>query len=227
MKNTEEIECGVCRYYSILAMGFVGLLLTANVIGPKPLQFGIITIPAGLLIFPLTYLLGVVITEVYGFKKSRLVIWAGLICNLFMVAACQLAISLPYDPSWQFQASYSQTLGTTSRVMLASVFTYFVGELVNSYVVAKLKQQFAGKYFWLRGLCGNWLGEGIETALFIPLVFYELPVLKLFQLASFYYIFKVVYALTAMPLVQMLVRYLVRVEQPTRHSIGIQAFQSA
>lgn len=197
------------RYYSQLGMIFVALLLTANVIGAKPLLFGVIILPAGLLLFPITYLLGDVLTEVYGFGQSRRVIWMGMLCNLFMASMCRLSISLPAVDTWANNEAYAQILGSSSRLMAISVLTYFIGEFANAYIVAKLKVRMKGRLFWARALCGSWIGEGIETGLFIPLAFYgTMPNGQLSQLACFYYFFKVLYALCAMPLANKLVEFL-------------------
>lgn len=202
------------RYYSQIAMIFIGLLLTANVIGEKPLLLGPIILPAGLLLFPITYLLGDVLTEIYGFSNSRRVIWMGMACNLFMAFMCQLAIHLPAVDSWEHAASYAQILGTSSRLMAISVFTYFVGEFMNAYIVAKLKIRMQGRFFWARALCGSWIGEGIETGLFIPLAFFgTMPNDQLIKLAGFYYSFKVLYALCAIPFLNMLVKWVKKREQ--------------
>jgi uncharacterized integral membrane protein (TIGR00697 family) len=202
------------RYYPQISMAFVGLLLTANIIGEKPLMFGSVILPAGLLLFPLTYLLGDLLTEVYGFSYSRRVIWMGMACNLFMALMCRLAIVLPAIESWEHSASYAQVLGTSSRLMAISVFTYFIGEFVNAYIVAKLKIRMQGRLFWARALCGSWIGEGIETGLFIPLAFFgTMPNEQLLKLAGFYYSFKVLYALCAMPFLNWLVKWLKKREQ--------------
>lgn len=202
------------KYYSQLAMMFVALLLTANVIGEKPLLLGPIILPAGLLLFPITYLLGDVLTEVYGFSQSRKVIWMGMACNLFMAFMCQVAISLPALETWSKAEAYALVLGNSSRLMAISVLTYFLGEFVNAYIVAKLKVRLKGRFFWARALCGSWLGEGIETGLFIPLAFYgTMPNEQLLRLAGFYYSFKILYALCAMPLATLLVNTLKEREQ--------------
>jgi len=202
------------RYYPQIAMLFIALLLTANVIGEKPLVLGPVILPAGLLLFPMTYLLGDLLTEVYGFAQSRRVIWMGMACNLFMALMCRLAIHLPALESWEPAAAYAQVLGSSSRLMAISVFTYFVGEFVNAYSVAKLKIRMQGRFFWLRALCGSWIGEGIETGLFIPLAFCgTMPNSELFRLAVFYYTFKVSYALCAMPFLNYLVKCLKGREQ--------------
>jgi len=201
------------KYYSQVGMIFVGLLLTANVIGEKPLAFGRIILPAGLLLFPITYLLGDVITEVYGFAQSRRIIWMGMLCNLFMALMCRLSIALPAVEGWERSDAYTQVLGVSSRLMAVSVLTYFVGEFVNAYIVAKLKVRMKGRSFWARALCGSWVGEGIETSLFIPLAFYgTMPNELLFKLACFFYTFKVIYAFSAMPFANKLVQILKKKE---------------
>lgn len=202
------------RYYTQIAMLFVGLLLTANVIGGKPLIFGPLIIPAGLLLFPITYLLGDMLTEVYGFALSRRVIWMGMLCNLFMALMCRFAIQWPSVDSWAHSEAYTQILGFSSRLMVISISTYFVGEFVNAYIVAKLKVRMEGRFFWARALCGSWIGEGIETGLFIPLAFWgTMPTEQLLRLAVSYYSFKVVYALCAMPLLNFLVTLLKKHEK--------------
>ena len=196
------------QFFTPLSMLFIGVLLTANVLGPKPIVLGQITLPAGLLVFPITYLIGVLITEVYGFRRSRQVIWMGLFCNLLMALALKIAIALPYDPRWTLQSAYVSILGQSSRLMMLSIFTYFIGEFINSMIVAKLKAKMQGKNFFLRGLCGNWIGEGIETLLFVPLAFSHLPKSLVIDLLISYYVFKVIYAFCAMPMVTLLVTYL-------------------
>jgi uncharacterized integral membrane protein (TIGR00697 family) len=197
-----------------IGMIFVTLLLTANVIGEKPVSFGLIVLPAGVLLFPLTYLLGDIITEVYGFREARRIIWFGMLCNLFMAFMCRLAILAPAPESWLHQEAYTQILGNGSRLMAVSTLTYFIGEFINAYIVAKLKVKMQGKSFWLRALCGSWIGEGIETALFLPLAFYGMMSNdELLKFGLFYYSFKVVYAFCTVPLANKLVNILKRLEK--------------
>jgi uncharacterized integral membrane protein (TIGR00697 family) len=206
-------------HYTQLAMLFVGLLLTANIIGEKPLIFGSLIIPAGLLLFPMTYLLGDILTELYGFIPSRRVIWMAMLCNLFMCFMCKISIALPASPSWAHTEAYAQILGSSSRLMAISVFTYFCGELTNAYIVSRLKIYLKGRLFWARALCGSWIGEGIETSLFIPLAFYgRMPNDELLKLILFYYTFKVTYALCAMPFANKLVKTLKKAASPAAAS---------
>ncbi len=193
-------------YYPLLAMGFVTVLLTANILSEKPLLIGTVVIPAGLLLFPLTYLLGAALTEVYGFARSRQVIWMGMLCNIFMALMCQFTLSLPALSSWELNEAYSQVLQRSSRLMFISVFAYCVGELLNAYLIVWLKQH---RRFWIRAICGSWVGEAAETALFVPLAFYTiLEPIALLKLAVLYYVFKCSYALCAIPLLNQLVRFL-------------------
>lgn len=207
------------KYYNFLSMSFVALLLTANVLGPKPVIIGSVVIPAGLLIFPLTYLLGSVITEVYGFKASRQVIWFALLCNLFMAFAISIAIKLPYEKSWEYQVQYSEILGISGKLMFVSVLSYFCGEFINAYLVYKLKQKFKKATFILRSLIGNWIGESCETLIFIPLGFYYLPNGILLKMLWFYFIFKISYALIAMPIAVRLTNYLLSTSVRTDSAI--------
>lgn len=126
-----------------------------------------------------------------------------------MAFMCRLAIHLPAVETWDHSEAYARVLGSSSRLMAISVLTYFIGEFINAYIVAKLKIRLQGRLFWVRALCGSWIGEGIETGLFIPLAFYgTLPNHQLFKLAAFYYLFKVLYVLCAMPFANKLVKIL-------------------
>ncbi len=200
------------QYYTFLSVLFVSVLLMANIIGEKPLLFGSFIIPAGLLLFPISYVLGDILTEIYGFTKARQVIWMGLWMNILLAVICQLVIRLPTVDTWQQSEAYAEILGSSSRLMVISVMTYIISELSNAYLVAKFKEKIPG-YFWLRALCANWIGVAIETALFVPLSFYgRISNEALFNLFFFYYIFKVLYALCAIPFASKLVSILKKKE---------------
>lgn len=200
------------KYYTQIGMLFLGCYLTANVVGPKPVALGGIIVPAGLMVFPMTYLLGALLTEVYGFSLSRRVIWMSLLCNLMLSAVCQIAVHAPCADDWPNQQAYALILSNSSRLMVISVATYFVGELLNALVVAKLKVKMAGKNFWLRGICGNWLGEGVETLLFIPLAFWQLPREQLINMCVYFFSIKITYAFCAMPIMHWLAKVLKQAE---------------
>lgn len=192
-------------FYVLLAISFVTVLLSANVMADKPVSIGHWVIPAGLLLFPLTYLMGAVIAEVYGFSRSRQVVISAMVANLFMATMLQIAVWLP-SRDWPLALAYEQVLGRSTRLMLISIFAYGVGELINAYVVVRLKQ-YCG-VTW-RMLCGSWIGEAFETFCFIPLAFYPtLTPTELTTLMLGYYAFKIVYALCSMPIATRLVRFL-------------------
>lgn len=201
------------RYYPYLGMLFVALLLTANVIGEKPLQLGKLVCPAGLLVFPMTYLIGDVLAEVYGFEASRRIIWGALLANLFLAGCCYLAILLPAADAWPKADAYAAVLGTSARLMLVSILTYFIGELTNTLIVARLKRRFKGRFFIWRGLLGSGVGEAIETTCFMMLAFYGTRTkAEIWNLILFVYSFKVSYALLCMPLMARLAAWLQRQE---------------
>lgn len=204
MKHSTKID----NMYMPLAMAFVSLYLTANVLGPKPLVIFQCTIPMGLTIFPLTYVIGSILTEVYGFWAARRVIWLALILNLFSAFAIQIAITLPHHPIWQDQQAYETVFALSSRIMMVSVFTFLIGEMINAFIVSKLKTKMQGRLFWVRGILGNWVGEGVETVLFIPLAFHHYPADFLWRMSICYVSFKYLYALCVIPMISPLVSWL-------------------
>jgi uncharacterized integral membrane protein (TIGR00697 family) len=129
--------------YSVWFVGTVALfltsLLTANLIASKVARVAGLVVPAGIIIFPISYIVGDVLTEVYGYRRARRVIWLGFGCNLLMVLAIQVAIALPPAPDWGLQEAYAQILGATPRLLLASFVAYLFGEFSNAYVLAKMK----------------------------------------------------------------------------------------
>lgn len=203
------------KYYTTIAMVFITLLLTANVVGEKQLLIGgSLIIPMGFLIFPMTYLLGDILTEVYGFWNARRVIWMGMFCSIFLAMVCRIAIALPFSQYWHHQEAYAKVLGISSRLMVISVFTYFVGEFINAVLVAKLKVLMKGKRFWIRALFGSWIGEFVETSLFIPLFFYgTLPWHLIIKITFIYYGMKMAYAACAMPFINYLVKIIKKREE--------------
>jgi len=197
------------KYYPLIAMMFITLLLTNNVMGEKPVVLATFVIPAGLLLFPLTYLLGDVLTEVYGFAAARRVVWMGMLCNLFMSFACRMVLQLPALESWEHNQAYEQVLTSSSRLMAISAFSYFTGEWTNAYIVSKLKEKMQGRLFWLRALCGSWIGEFVDSAIFIPLAFYGiLSNEQLLKFMIFCYGFKVLYSFLTVPIASQFVKIL-------------------
>jgi queuosine precursor transporter len=151
---------------------FVTALVVSNIIAVKLVEVSGRVFPAGLVIFPLSYLLGDVLTEVYGIRAARRVIWLGFACNLLAVGAIQAAIHLPAADFWvENEAAYEQILGTTWRLFLASLAAYVVGELANAYVLAVMKGATGGRWLWTRTIGSTIVGEGLDSAIFITIAF--------------------------------------------------------
>jgi uncharacterized integral membrane protein (TIGR00697 family) len=150
---------------------FVTALVVSNIIAVKLVEISGRVFPAGLVIFPLSYLLGDVLTEVYGLRAARAVIWLGFACNLLAVAAIQIAIALPAAGFYQHDRAYADVLGTTWRLFVASLTAYVVGELANAYVLARLKAVTRGRFLWTRTIGSTIVGEGLDSAIFVTIAF--------------------------------------------------------
>lgn len=211
-------------WYVFIAGLFVTCLLVANIIAVKilALPFGLF-VPAGVVIFPLSYLFGDVLTEVYGYSAARRVIWLGFFCNLIAVAAFLLAGALPAAPFWQHQAAYNTILGFTLTLLLASFCAYLVGEFLNSFILAKMKIATRGRWLWTRTIGSTLVGEGADTLVFVTLAFGVTGIFKPDQLLTAILVqwaFKVLYEVVATPLTYVVVNFLKRHE-------GIDTFDTA
>jgi uncharacterized integral membrane protein (TIGR00697 family) len=163
------------RYYEFVMAAFVTVLICSNLIGPaKIVQIdGYPAFGAGLLFFPISYVFGDVLTEVYGYARARRVIWAGFAGLAFASVMASVVVALPPAPFWKNQEAYEIVLGTTWRIALASMFAYFCGEFANSFVLAKMKILTDGRWLWTRTIGSTIVGEAVDSALFYPLAFYN------------------------------------------------------
>lgn len=166
------------RYYEFVMAAFVTVLVCSNLIGPaKIAQFdlpllGALTFGAGVLFFPISYVFGDILTEVYGYARSRRVIWAGFGGLAFASFMAYVVVALPPAPFWQNQPAYEIAFGSTWRIALASLVAFLCGEFVNSYVLAKMKIWTSGRWLWTRTIGSTIFGEGVDSLLFYPLAFY-------------------------------------------------------
>jgi uncharacterized integral membrane protein (TIGR00697 family) len=201
--------------YVFLTGAFVTCLIIANVTAGRLVDFWGIALPGAVLIFPISYIFGDVLTEVYGFRKSRLVIWLGLGANLFMAFFFLLVNALPAPVWWQSEAkSYSLVLGLAPRAVLASIVAYFVGEYLNSVVMSRMKIMTKGKFLWTRTIGSTVIGEGADTLIFITGTFAGLMNLKdLIFLIIAQYLFKVIYEVVATPLTYLIVLKIKKIEK--------------
>ena len=160
------------RYFDTMMAAFVAILLLSNLIGAAKLatMWGY-TFGAGILFFPVSYVIGDVLTEVYGYAHARRCIWAGFIALLFMVFMSVVVVALPPDAGWTGQAAYEAVFGQTPRIVFASVLAFWAGEFVNSYVLARMKIWTQGRKLWTRTIGSTVFGQAIDSALFYPLAF--------------------------------------------------------
>ena len=166
------------RYYELVMAAFVVVLICSHLIGPAKIAqislpyFGAVAFGAGVLFFPVSYVFGDILTEVYGYARARKVIWAGFAGLGFASFMAAVVVALPPAPFWNNQPAYEIAFGSTWRIVLASMCAYFCGEFVNSYVLAKMKILTAGKWLWTRTIGSTIFGEAVDSALFYPLAFY-------------------------------------------------------
>jgi hypothetical protein len=165
------------KYYDLVMAAFVTILICSNLIGPaKAAQvtlplIGPITFGAGVLFFPISYIFGDILTEVYGYARARKVIWTGFIALIFAAVMASVVVALPPAPDWPNQHIYEVAFGNTWRIAAASMTAYFCGEFVNSFVLAKMKVWTNGKQMWLRFVGSTVAGEAVDSSIFYPLAF--------------------------------------------------------
>ncbi|HET6477578.1 MAG TPA: queuosine precursor transporter [Dehalococcoidales bacterium] len=150
---------------------FITCLITANVIAVKIISLGPFLLPAAIFIFPLSYIIGDVLTEVYGYRLARRVIWLGFLCNLAFVFFVWLGQILPAAPFWEGQEAYQRILGYTWRLLAASFLGYLVGEFANSFILARMKIMTRGRWLWSRTISSTIVGQGLDTSIFITVAF--------------------------------------------------------
>jgi queuosine precursor transporter len=210
------------RYLTSITAIFVTLLVTSNIIAVKIGAFGPTFLPVAVIIFPISYIFGDVLTEVYGYARARQVIWIGFACNLLAVIAIGLGGLIAPAPFWNAnvydspaaaQKAYDAILGFTPRLLLASFAAYLVGEFLNSFVLAKLKIATAGKYLWARTISSTLVGQLADSAIFIAIAFVGiLRLTDLLQLIVTQWLFKSAYEVVATPLTYVVVGFLKRAE---------------
>jgi uncharacterized integral membrane protein (TIGR00697 family) len=205
------------RYYDFVMAAFVTVLICSNLIGPaKIVQFdGWPVFGAGVLFFPISYVFGDVLTEVYGYARARRVIWAGFAGLAFASLMAAVVVALPPAPFWENQKAYEIAFGQAPRIAAASMVAYFCGEFVNSFVLAKMKILTAGRWLWTRTIGSTIVGEAVDSALFYPLAFYNsgiIPNDKLPAVMLAQFVLKVAVEVAFTPLTYKVVGALKRAE---------------
>ncbi len=198
---------------SVITVGilFTTFLILSNLAAFKLAAFGPITFAAGLIFFPLTYVFDDILTEVYGFKVSRRIIWMALLANTIIFLGTWLTIYLTPSPFWNYQEAYATVYQGTLRVFAASMISYFFGEFTNSTILAKLKVATLGEHLWLRAITSTVIGVGIDTILFTHIAFLNtIPYANIWQVIATMFAIKVLYEVCALPITYKVTDYLKR-----------------
>ncbi|MBX9765088.1 queuosine precursor transporter [Patescibacteria group bacterium] len=201
------------KYFTFLAVFFVTVLLISNIVSTKITDLGWFVFDAGTLLFPLAYILGDVLTEVYGFAKARAVIWMGFFATFLLAFMTGIVGMLPPASDWPNQGAYEAILGATPRIVLASLIAYFLGSFVNAMILAKMKVLTAGKHLWARTIGSSVVAQGIDTVLFVTIAFWGiLPNELLISIAVSNYVFKLGIEMLATPVTYRAVAFLKKKE---------------
>lgn len=214
MTNGFEFARRQHSFWFVAVVGvFITCLLIANIIAVKLVDLGGLIAPAGIVIFPLSYVCGDVLAEVYGFRRARQVIWLGFACNLLAVIAIWAAQTLPGAQFWDAQGAYERILGFTPRLLAASFCAYLVGELANAFVLARLKVLTEGRWLWTRTIGSTIIGQGLDSAIFVAIAFWGiLPPAAVLTTIATQWLLKVAYEALATPLTYWAVGFLKREE---------------
>jgi queuosine precursor transporter len=188
---------------------FITCLITANIIAVKLINIYGLLLPAAIVIFPISYILGDVLTEVYGYQAARRVIWFGFFCNLLAVIAIWLGQILPAASFWDGQAAYERILGYTPRILVASFIAYLIGEFSNSFVLAKMKIMTQGRWLWTRTIGSTLVGQGLDSLVFMTLAFVGIiPVTGLIAAIVTQWLVKSAYEAVVTPFTYLVVNFL-------------------
>jgi uncharacterized integral membrane protein (TIGR00697 family) len=213
MNNGRPQEESYSLWFVFIVAVFVTCLITANIIAVKLVRIFGLLLPAAIVVFPLSYVFGDVLTEVYGYRVARRVIWLGFFCNLIVVAAIWVGQLLPAAPFWDGQTAYTRILGYTPRLLVASFLAYLVGEFINAFVLAKMKIATKGHWLWTRTIGSTLAGQAFDSAVFITVAFVgNLPQGALLSAIITQWLVKSAYEALATPFTYGVVAFLKRRE---------------
>ena len=210
MKRKNEVYSKIFITLSAIS---VATILISNISSVKLFSLGKIILPTSALLFPITYILGDVFAEVYGFKKARFVILLGFFCNAFMALFFQLSISLPSANTWNLQECYKAILGTTPRMFIASLAAFLAGSISNAYVMNLIKKLTKGRYLWLRTIGSTIVGELLDTLIFVLMAFIgSVPKEAIITMIICQFVWKVSYEILATPLTYLVINKFKKLE---------------
>lgn len=199
--------------FLVMGVVFCVCLICSNLLEVKMISLGGITATAGLIVFPISYIINDCIAEVWGYRKARLIIWLGFLMNLLAVLFIQLAIVLPSAPFWEGQSAFEATFSSTPRILLASFIAFLAGSFLNAYVMSKMKISSGGKHFSLRAIASTIVGESADSLLFFPIAFGGVvPVKELIVLIVTQACLKTAYEIIILPVTIRVVRLVKRID---------------
>jgi len=199
------------NYFTLAASTFVAFILISNIAAQKLIPIGPFVFTGGILLFPVTYIFSDILVEVWGYSKSRLVVWSGFAASLLMAVMLYLVAILPPAPGWPHQQEFATTLKQVPRVVIASLIAYLSGEFINNYILARIKIRSEGKHTGFRFIASTLFGQAADTVLFAVIAFYGVvPTDVLIRTIGSVYAFKVIYEIIALPLSLPLARWFKR-----------------
>ena len=197
----------------VLGIVFCVCLVAANLLETKVVQLGPVAVTAGLLVFPISYIINDCIAEVWGFRKARLIIWMGFLMNFLVVALGQIAVALPAAPFWEGEEGFNFVFGMAPRIAAASLLAFLVGSFMNAYVMSRMKVVSHGKHFSLRAVLSTLAGESADSLIFFPLAFGGLmPLEELGRMMLVQVVLKTLYEVIILPVTVRVVNYVKRVD---------------
>lgn len=213
---------GHSKYFLYIAILFVAILMISNTVATKLFQFGSFFFTGAIMIFPISYIFGDILTEVYGYRASRRIIWAGFASIIVMSIVYYLVQLLPPAPFWPNQQAYEVILGLVPRIVLGSIIGYFAGEFTNSYVLSRMKIWTKGKHLWTRTISSTIAGEGVDTILFATVAFAGvIPWNSLIMVIISGYVAKVLIEVLFTPITYVVVRKLKKLEGVDVYDYGV------
>lgn len=208
--------------FVIIACFFITSLLLSNIIAGKLITIGGMILPGAVILFPMAYIFADVLTEVYGYNRTRMVIWTGFACNILMVGIFLLVMAIPSPGFFEAEGAFATVLGMTPRIVLASLLAYLIGEFSNATIMSRMKILTRGKWLWTRTIGSTLIGEGLDTIIFITICFAGIvPYAVLIQMVLYQYIFKVAFEFLATPLTYAVVGWLKRMEGVDTYDHGV------
>lgn len=199
--------------FMLLGILFNVCLIAANLLETKVIEVGGIAVTAGLLVFPLSYIINDCVAEVYGFKKARLIIWSGFVMNFFVVAMGLIAVALPAAPFWEGEEHFNFVFGMAPRIVMASLIAFLVGSFLNAYIMSKMKVASGGKNFSLRAIVSTVVGETADSLLFFPIAFGGIIALpQLMMMMGVQIVLKSMYEVIILPVTIVVVKAIKKID---------------